>query len=150
LKAGGVPIYEEHLEEVLASARNAGRISYKSDTGEAIRFATRSLFAWDSAREDGSADLSAIDHVAQKIAAEAQSSKLVVEKSTVPARTGVELRRALAAYSEAATFRSALFRIRNFCAKERRFLIFFIRTASWLAWTSILRRKDAGDIRADS
>jgi len=145
LKAGGVPIYEEHLEEVLASARNAGRISYKSDTGEAIRFGDAIFICVGTPpREDGSADLSAIDHVAQKIAAEAQSSKLVVEKSTVPARTGVELRRALAAYSEAATFRSALFRIRNFCAKERRFLIFFIRTASWLAWTSILPEKRCG------
>src|SRR6266404_7626709 len=100
LKAGGVPIYEEHLEEVLASARNAGRISYKSDTGEAIRFGDAIFICVGTPpREDGSADLSAIDHVAQKIAAEAQSSKLVVEKSTVPARTGVELRRALAAYS---------------------------------------------------
>jgi len=81
LKAGGVPIYEEHLEEVLASARNAGRISYKSDTGEAIRFGDAILFAWGLRREKTAArTFSAIDHVAQKIAAEAQSSKLVVEK----------------------------------------------------------------------
>jgi len=100
LKAGGVPIYEEHLEEVLASARKAGRISYTSDTGEAIRFGDAIFICVGTPpREDGSADLSAIDHVAQQIAAEAQSSKLVVEKSTVPARTGVELRRALTAYS---------------------------------------------------
>jgi UDPglucose 6-dehydrogenase len=100
LKAGGVPIYEEHLEEVLASARNAGRISYTSDTGEALRFGDAIFICVGTPpREDGSADLSAIDHVAQQIAAEAQSSKLVVEKSTVPAKTGVELRRALAAYS---------------------------------------------------
>lgn len=100
LKAGGVPIYEEHLEEVLASARKAGRISYTTETGEAIRFGEAIFICVGTPpREDGSADLSAIDHVAQQIAAEAQSSKLVVEKSTVPARTGVELRRALAAYS---------------------------------------------------
>ena len=100
LKAGGVPIYEEHLEEVLASASKAGRISYTTETGEAIRFGEAIFICVGTPpREDGSADLSAIDHVAQQIAAEAQSSKLVVEKSTVPARTGVELRRALAAYS---------------------------------------------------
>src|SRR6202008_4976741 len=28
LNAGGVPIYEEHLERILASARKAGRVSY--------------------------------------------------------------------------------------------------------------------------
>ena len=50
-------------------------------------------------KENGEADLSAIDHVARQIAEEAQSSKLVIEKSTVPARTGLELRRALGAYS---------------------------------------------------
>lgn len=100
LKAGGVPIYEEHLEEVLTSARKGGRISYTDDTGEAIRFGDAIFICVGTPpREDGSADLSAIDHVAQQIAAEAQSSKLVVEKSTVPARTGVELRRALTAYS---------------------------------------------------
>lgn len=100
LKAGGVPIYEEHLEEVLESARKAGRISYTTDTSEAIRFGDAIFICVGTPpREDGSADLSAIDHVAQQIAAEAQSSKLVVEKSTVPARTGVELRRALTAYS---------------------------------------------------
>src|SRR5262249_61352143 len=81
-------------------ARRAGRISYTSDTGEAIRFGDAIFICVGTPpREDGSADLSAIDHVAQQIAAEAQSSKLVVEKSTVPARTGVELRRALTAYS---------------------------------------------------
>jgi len=51
-------------------------------------------------KESGEADLSAIDSVARQIAAEAQSSKLVVEKSTVPARTGLELSRALAAYTK--------------------------------------------------
>jgi len=100
LKAGGVPIYEEHLEEVLASARKGGRISYTNDTGEAIRFGEAIFICVGTPpREDGSADLSAIDHVAQQIAAQAEGSKLVVEKSTVPARTGVELRRALTAYS---------------------------------------------------
>ena len=100
LQAGGVPIYEEHLEEVLVSARKAGRISYTSDATEAIRFGDAIFICVGTPpREDGSADLSAIDHVAQQIAAAAQNSKLIVEKSTVPARTGQELNRALEAYS---------------------------------------------------
>jgi len=104
LKAGGVPIYEEHLEEVLASAHKAGRISYTTDTAEAIKFGDAIFICVGTPpREDGSADLSAIDLVAQQIAAQAESSKLVVEKSTVPARTGVELRRALSAYSRGGT-----------------------------------------------
>jgi UDPglucose 6-dehydrogenase len=100
LKAGGVPIYEEYLEEILASARKAGRISYTADAGEAIR-AAEAIFicVGTPPKESGEADLSAIDNVARQIAAEARTSKLIVEKSTVPARTGLELSRALSAYS---------------------------------------------------
>ena len=100
LKAGGVPIYEHHLDKILASARKAGKISYTSDAGEAIR-AGDAIFicVGTPPKENGDADLSAIDHVARQIATEARSPKLVIEKSTVPARTGLELRRALTAYS---------------------------------------------------
>jgi UDPglucose 6-dehydrogenase len=100
LNAGGVPIYERHLDEILRSARAAGRISYTSDAGEAIR-AAQAIFicVGTPPKESGEADLSAIDNCARQIAAEADGPKLVIEKSTVPARTGLELSRALAAYS---------------------------------------------------
>jgi UDPglucose 6-dehydrogenase len=100
LNAGGVPIYEEHLEQILNSARKGGRISYTANTSEAIR-AGEAIFicVGTPPKDSGEADLSAIDHVARQIAAEARTPKLVVEKSTVPARTGLELSRALAAYS---------------------------------------------------
>jgi len=100
LNAGEVPIYELHLGEILASARKSRKISYTANIGDAIR-ASDAIFicVGTPPKESGEADLSAIDHVARQIAAEAQSPKLVVEKSTVPARTGLELSRALAAYS---------------------------------------------------
>ena len=100
LQAGEVPIYEHHLEEILASAHKAGRISYTADAGEAIR-AGDAIFicVGTPPKESGEADLSAIDQVARQIAEQARSPKLVIEKSTVPARTGLELQRALAAYS---------------------------------------------------
>jgi UDPglucose 6-dehydrogenase len=106
LNAGEVPIYELHLGEILDSARKAGKISYTSNMGEAIR-AGDAIFicVGTPPKESGEADLSAIDSVARQIAAEAQSSKLVVEKSTVPARTGLELSRALAAYSRGGNVR---------------------------------------------
>ena len=101
LNAGGVPIYEEHLDQILASAHKAGRISYTADAGEAIRAGDAIFICVGTPPKDsGEADLSAIDNVARQIAAEATSPKLVVEKSTVPARTGLELSRALAAYSK--------------------------------------------------
>ena len=100
LQGGGVPIYEHHLDKILDSARRANKISYTSDAGDAIR-RSEAIFicVGTPPKENGDADLSAIDHVARQIATEARSPKLVIEKSTVPARTGLELRRALTAYS---------------------------------------------------
>jgi len=100
LQAGGVPIYEHHLNKILESARSVGKISYTSDAGEAIRSGDAIFICVGTPpKENGEADLSAIDHVARQIATEARTPKLVIEKSTVPARTGLELRRALTAYS---------------------------------------------------
>jgi UDPglucose 6-dehydrogenase len=100
LRAGKVPIFEAHLDKILVSAGKSGKISYTADAGEAIRGGDAIFICVGTPpRFDGSADLSAIDHVAQQIAAEARSPKLVVEKSTVPARTGIELQRVLSAYS---------------------------------------------------
>src|SRR6266436_4692344 len=78
LEAGRAPIYEPHLDTVLATARSAGRLAFTRSAGEA--------------------DLSAIDNVARLIATEARTPKLVIEKSTVPAQTGLQLKRALAVY----------------------------------------------------
>ena len=100
LQAGGIPIYERHLDQVLAAGRGAKRLSFTPDAGEAIRGGDAIFICVGTPpKESGEADLSAIDHVARQIAREARSPKLVIEKSTVPARTGVELRRALTAYS---------------------------------------------------
>ena len=100
LNQGKVPIYEEHLDEVLKRAVAEKKISYTTNAGDAIR-AGEVIFicVGTPPKESGEADLSAIDHVARQIAIEARSPKLVVEKSTVPALTGVQLQKALAAYS---------------------------------------------------
>jgi UDPglucose 6-dehydrogenase len=99
LNAGGMPIFEPYLDEVLDSARKAGQISYTADAGEAIR-AGDAIFicVGTPPKESGEADLFAIEQVIRQIAEEARSPKLVIEKSTVPAGTGLELQRALTAY----------------------------------------------------
>ena len=110
LQSGGVPIFERYLDKILASARASGKISYTSDAGEAIRGGDAIFICVGTPpKPNGEADLSAIDHVARQIAIEASCPKLVIEKSTVPARTGLELRRALNAYSRnsSLTFRVA-------------------------------------------
>jgi len=104
LRMGRIPIFEEHLEQVLSRAVAEKKISYTANAGEAIR-AGEVIFicVGTPPKETGEADLSAIDHVARQIANEARTPKLVVEKSTVPALTGVQLQKALAAYSRNGT-----------------------------------------------
>jgi UDPglucose 6-dehydrogenase len=100
LNDGKVPIYEEHLDEVLKRAVAEKKIFYNANGGEAIRAGEVIFICVGTPPKDtGEADLSAIDHVARQIATEAKTPKLVVEKSTVPALTGVQLQKALAAYS---------------------------------------------------
>src|SRR6266446_483806 len=73
LQAGGVPIYEHHLDKILESARTAGKISYTSDAGEAIRNGDAIFICVGTPpKENGDADLSAIDHVARQIAMESR------------------------------------------------------------------------------
>ena len=100
LNAGKVPIYEEHLDEVLKRARAEKKIFFEKDSGAAIR-AGEAIFicVGTPPKDTGEADLSAIDHVARQVATEAKTPKLVVEKSTVPALTGAQLQKALGAYS---------------------------------------------------
>ena len=110
LLAGRLPIYEPHLDTVLAATRRAGRLKFTGNPGEAVR-AGDAIFicVGTPPLETGEADLSAIDNVARMIATEARTPKLVIEKSTVPAQTGQQLKRALAVYGRNAgvTFRVA-------------------------------------------
>src|SRR6266436_9716784 len=100
LKAGVVPIYEPHLDTMLAANCQAKRLSFTGDAGEAVR-AGEVIFicVGTPPLETGDADLSAIDNVARLIATESATPKLVVEKSTVPAQTGQQLKRVLGVYS---------------------------------------------------
>jgi UDPglucose 6-dehydrogenase len=110
LREGRMPIYEPHLEELFLRNRQEGRLSLAAEAGEAVRNADAIFICVGTPPlENGDADLSAIDRVARLIATESRSPKLVVEKSTVPVRTGQELKRALAVYgrSSGAKFRVA-------------------------------------------
>ena len=103
LKHGDLPIYEPNLDDIVKRNRGVERLSFTDDLGEAVRFGD-SIFicVGTPPLQDGDADLSAIDSAARLIAAESHSSKLVIEKSTVPMQTGQKLKRALAIYARRA------------------------------------------------
>jgi UDPglucose 6-dehydrogenase len=99
LKSGVVPIYEPYLDAMLAANSRSRNLTFTSSAAEAVR-AAEAIFicVGTPPLKDGDADLSAIDSVARMVASEALTSKLVVEKSTVPAQTGQQLKRVLEVY----------------------------------------------------
>lgn len=109
LESGKLPIYEPGLDSVVAKARREGRLGFRSNSAEVVA-AGDAIFicVGTPPLPNGDADLSSIDRVARLIAAEARSPKLVVEKSTVPAQTGQQLKRALSVYGRKA---GPLFRV---------------------------------------
>ena len=100
LRAGKIPIYEPRLDKVLESVVREGRLRFTADAGEAVRESDVIFICVGTPpTETGEADLSAIDNVARMIARESTSPKLIIEKSTVPAQTGEQLKRALTVYA---------------------------------------------------
>lgn len=104
LEAGKLPIYEPHLDDIAARNRRAGRLRFTGDLAEAVRSGDALFICVGTPPlPTGDADLSAIDRVARLIATEAESSKLVIEKSTVPVQTGQQLKRQLEVYGRGST-----------------------------------------------
>ena len=100
LQDGKVPIYELHLDSVMETVVREGRLRFTADCAEAVRAADVIFICVGTPPTDsGDADLSAIDNVARLIARESSTPKLVIEKSTVPAQTGEQLKRALQVYA---------------------------------------------------
>ena len=89
LKKGELPIYEPGLLELLHKNQKAKRISFTTDTEEAVKNSEVIFIAVGTpASEDGSADLSALLNVATEIGTYIDSYKVIVNKSTVPVGTG--------------------------------------------------------------
>src|SRR3989449_3836098 len=85
----GVPtIHEPGLEELLTSNLEADRLSFTTKAEDAV-CASDMIFVCVGTppRSDGHADLSQVEEVARTIASMLDGYKLIVEKSTVPART---------------------------------------------------------------
>lgn len=95
LNAGGVPIFEPGLEELVHRNVAAGRLDFACDLGPAVKAADAVFIAvgTPSRRGDGHADLSYVYAAARDIAAVAQGFTVVITKSTVPVGTGDEVER---------------------------------------------------------
>ncbi|EYF04803.1 UDP-glucose dehydrogenase family protein [Chondromyces apiculatus] len=98
LKRGEVPIYEPGLEELIAKNVRDDRLKFSTDVAGAIRGAEVVFIAVGTpSADDGSADLSAVFAVAETIAKNMDSYKVVATKSTVPVGTADKIQAILRA-----------------------------------------------------
>ncbi len=93
LQKGEVSIYEPGLDDLVKKNMKEARLRFSSDLQEAVISSLVIFIAVGTPpREDGSADLSAVESVAKEIAQSMDGYKVIVVKSTVPVGTSRRLK----------------------------------------------------------
>lgn len=101
LLSGNVPFYEPGLEELIKKNVASRRLRFTSSTEEGVDHGEVLFIAVPTPPQpDGSVDLSFIEKVAREIAQHLQSYRVVVDKSTVPVRTGERVTQTIRRYAK--------------------------------------------------
>jgi len=102
LRAGGMPIYEPGLEELVQKNVREGRLRFTSSTQEGVEQSEVVFIAVPTPpMSDGSVDLSFIEGVSREIAGAMTAYRIVVDKSTVPVKTGEKVAETIKRYCKA-------------------------------------------------
>jgi UDPglucose 6-dehydrogenase len=102
LQRGGIPIYEPGLEELVRKNVKEGRLRFSASTREGVENSDVVFIAVPTPPlPDGGVDLSFIESVAREIASAVNTYKIVVDKSTVPVRTGQKVAETIKRYCKA-------------------------------------------------
>src|SRR2546423_8967820 len=102
LRSGGMPIYEPGLEELVKKNVAAGRLSFTPSTPEGVENSDVIFIAVPTPPQpDGSVDLSFMESVSREVAQSMTSYKIVVDKSTVPVKTGDKVAETIKRYCKA-------------------------------------------------
>jgi len=89
LKNNVLPFYEPGLEVMVVQNKRAGRLSFTHSLEDSIAGSNIIFVAVGTPQKsNGEADLTSIENVARRIACALDGYKLIVEKSTVPIKTG--------------------------------------------------------------
>lgn len=97
LNNGGMPIYEPGLEKLLKKNINAGRLSFATDTKQAVSDSDIVFIAVGTpSKEDGSANLDYVYAAAEEISQSIKDNAVLVVKSTVPVGTTSQVKKILA------------------------------------------------------
>ena len=102
LREGGIPIYEPGLEDLVRRNASNGRLSFTTSVQEGVERSEVVFIAVPTPPQaDGSVDLSYIEGVARDIAACMTGYRIVVDKSTVPVKTGEKVAETIKRYCKA-------------------------------------------------
>ncbi len=97
LEAGGIPIFEPGLQEMVQRNVAAGRLHFTTDVARAVQHGTIQFIAVGTPPdEDGSADMQYVLAAARNIGRLMTDYKVVVDKSTVPVGTADKVHAAIA------------------------------------------------------
>jgi UDPglucose 6-dehydrogenase len=100
LKAGDVPIYEPGLEEIIHRNVSARRLRFTGDIQEAVENSQIVFIAVPTPPlPDGDVDLSFVEKVAREIAGVLSDYRVIVDKSTVPVKTGEKVAESIKRYN---------------------------------------------------
>ncbi len=100
LQAGKIPIYEPGLEEVIHRNVSARRLRFTGSTKDGVDNSQIVFIAVPTPQQpDGSVDLSFIEKVARDIADVLSGYRVIVDKSTVPVKTGEKVAETIKRYN---------------------------------------------------
>src|ERR1700726_4001190 len=100
LKVGKVPIYEPGLEEVIHRNVSAHRLRFSGSIREGVDNSQIVFIAVPTPQQpNGDVDLSFIEKVAREIAGVLTSYRVIVDKSTVPVKTGEKVAESIKRYN---------------------------------------------------
>ena len=100
LQAGKVPIYEPGLEEVIHRNVSAQRLRFTGSIQEGVDNSQIVFIAVPTPQQpNGEVDLSYIEKVAREIAGILKSYRVIVDKSTVPVKTGEKVAESIKRYN---------------------------------------------------
>jgi UDPglucose 6-dehydrogenase len=101
LKDGHIPIYEPGLEELVKKNVKEGRLSFTTSLPKAVKESEVVFIAVNTPPQaNGRADLSYVAGAAREIAESADTYKVVVDKSTVPVKTGERVLQTIKQYNK--------------------------------------------------
>ncbi len=101
LLAGDIPIYEPGLEALVKKNVAARRLRFTTSTEEGVEHGEVLFIAVPTPPQpDGSVDLSFIEKVAREVAVHLESYRVIVDKSTVPVKTGERVTNTIRRYAK--------------------------------------------------